>query len=143
MKARESREFNESRDSIESRGLKESRGLRESRGLKESRGPKESRGTRELTSHSDWFCQSNTFSCLVERDEGEDLNLLLHRQGLSKYIDIFLRHEVDLETFINLTEEELKELGIVTFGKYLLRCANLKCYKNVFKKMFNTLLFTL
>ena len=38
-------------------------------------------------------------------------------QGLSKYSDIFLRHEIDLKMFSYLTEDELKEIGINAFGK--------------------------
>ena len=38
-------------------------------------------------------------------------------KGLSKFTDVFRRHEIDLPTFKELTEEELKEIGINTFGK--------------------------
>ena len=76
--------------------------------------------TREISSNSDWFCQSNTFESLVEVSEpADDLTILLLRHGHSKYIDTFQRHEIDLETFINLTDEELKEIGITTFGKII------------------------
>ncbi len=47
----------------------------------------------------------------------EDLPQLLSSQGLAKYTDIFLRHEIDLPTFSTLTDDELKEIGISTFGK--------------------------
>ena len=33
-----------------------------------------------------------------------------------RYADIFVRHEIDLPTFATLTDEELKEIGIPTFG---------------------------
>ena len=33
-----------------------------------------------------------------------------------RYADIFVRHEIDLPTFATLTDEELKEIGISTFG---------------------------
>jgi protein bicaudal C len=36
--------------------------------------------------------------------------------GLSKYTDIFHQQEVDLQTFLTLTDGDLKELGITTFG---------------------------
>ena len=39
------------------------------------------------------------------------LSCLLANQGLTKYTDVFLRHEIDLPT-----NEELKEIGIPTFG---------------------------
>ena len=37
-------------------------------------------------------------------------------QGLAQYSDIFLRHEIDLATFATLTDLDLKEIGIQTFG---------------------------
>ena len=37
-------------------------------------------------------------------------------QGLGKYVDVFLRNEIDLRTFASLTDEDLKEIGIPTFG---------------------------
>ena len=46
----------------------------------------------------------------------DDLASLLTSQGLGKYTDVFLHHEVDLQTFAILTDEELKEIGIPTFG---------------------------
>ena len=47
-------------------------------------------------------------------------------QGLAKYTDLFLRHEIDMQTFATLTETDLKEIGIQTFGarKKLLLLAN-------------------
>jgi hypothetical protein len=36
--------------------------------------------------------------------------------GLSKYTDVFVQQEVDLQTFLSLTDGDLKELGITTFG---------------------------
>ena len=43
---------------------------------------------------------------------------------------MFLRHEVDLATFATLTEQDLKEIGIQTFGarKKLLLLANSKLF---------------
>ena len=46
----------------------------------------------------------------------DELASLLASQNLGKYTDVFLRHEVDLQTFATLTDEELKEIGIPTFG---------------------------
>jgi len=59
----------------------------------------------------------------------EDLPQLLSSQGLAKYTDIFLRHEIDLPTFSTLTDDELKEIGISTFGarKKLLMLASKIC----------------
>ena len=33
---------------------------------------------------------------------------MLANQGLGKYTDVFLRHEIDLPTFATLNDEELK-----------------------------------
>ena len=51
-------------------------------------------------------------------------------QGLAKYTDLFLRHEIDIQTFSTLTEQDLKEIGITTFGarKKLLYISNGKLY---------------
>ena len=55
----------------------------------------------------------------------------LYFQGLAKYTDLFVRHEVDLQTFATLTEQDLREIGIQTFGarKKLLLLANSKYYR--------------
>ena len=37
-------------------------------------------------------------------------------KGLAKYTDLFLRHEIDIQTFSSLSEQDLKEIGITTFG---------------------------
>lgn len=79
---------------------------------------------KEIASNSDWFTRSNAFdSFLAPPAPGEaiapgldELASLLTTQGLGKYTDVFLRHEVDLQTFATLTDEELKEIGIPTFG---------------------------
>ena len=49
-------------------------------------------------------------------------------KGLAKYTDLFLRHEIDIQTFSSLTEQDLKEIGITTFGarKKLLLLSNSK-----------------
>ena len=46
----------------------------------------------------------------------DELSTMLSNQGLGKYADVFLRHEIDLPTFAMLTDEELKEIGIQIFG---------------------------
>jgi len=76
---------------------------------------------KEVASNSDWFGQSvsGLDSMLGGREvEGaaDGLTQLLANQGLSKYTDTFVRHEIDLPTFVTLTDEELKEIGIPTFG---------------------------
>ncbi|KAJ8013679.1 hypothetical protein DPEC_G00032300 [Dallia pectoralis] len=45
-----------------------------------------------------------------------DLPELFSAMGLGKYIDIFQQQEIDLQTFLTLTDQDLKELGITTFG---------------------------
>lgn len=59
----------------------------------------------------------------------EDLEHLLQTAGLSKYAEVFQRHEIDLQTFATLTEDELKEIGINTFGprkKLLMLCEKVR-----------------
>ena len=77
------------------------------------------RQAREIASNSDWFGQSTAFDSM-RMEAREDLPHLLTSQGLAKYADIFLRHEIDLPTFATLTDDELKEIGIPTFGRCLL-----------------------
>jgi hypothetical protein len=36
--------------------------------------------------------------------------------GVEQYIEAFEKEEVDLMTFVSLTDEDLKELGVTTFG---------------------------
>jgi protein bicaudal C len=52
----------------------------------------------------------------VPEEKLDDLGNVLLNNGLSKFTDVFRRHEIDLTTFKELTEEELKEIGINTFG---------------------------
>nr|XP_055033276.1 bicaudal C homolog 2 isoform X1 [Misgurnus anguillicaudatus] len=46
----------------------------------------------------------------------DDLVELLGQLGLGKYIDIFQEQEIDFQTFLTLTDEDLKEVGVSTFG---------------------------
>ena len=46
----------------------------------------------------------------------DDLPTVLAKNGLAKYTDLFVRHEVDLQTFTTLTDHDLREVGIQTFG---------------------------
>ncbi|CAG06251.1 unnamed protein product, partial [Tetraodon nigroviridis] len=53
---------------------------------------------------------------------------LLSQLGLMKYIDIFEQQEIDYQTFLTLSDEDLKEVGVFTFGarrKMLLAIAEL------------------
>ncbi|XP_022092775.1 protein bicaudal C homolog 1-A-like isoform X2 [Acanthaster planci] len=45
-----------------------------------------------------------------------DLADLFINLGLGKYADVFQQQEIDLSTFLTLTDNDLKELGITTFG---------------------------
>ncbi|XP_052429558.1 bicaudal C homolog 2 [Carassius gibelio] len=46
----------------------------------------------------------------------DDLIELLTQLGLEKYIDIFQQQEIDYQTFLTLSDEDLKEVGVNTFG---------------------------
>uniref|UniRef100_H3APA1 BicC family RNA binding protein 1 n=2 Tax=Latimeria chalumnae TaxID=7897 RepID=H3APA1_LATCH len=48
--------------------------------------------------------------------KGSDLPELFSTLGLGKYTDVFQQQEIDLQTFLTLTDQDLKELGITTFG---------------------------
>nr|XP_054773737.1 protein bicaudal C homolog 1-like isoform X1 [Lytechinus pictus] len=45
-----------------------------------------------------------------------DLGDIFMNLGLGKYTDVFQQQEIDLSTFLTLTDRDLKELGITTFG---------------------------
>lgn len=45
-----------------------------------------------------------------------DLSTLLARLGLEKYEDCFTNEEIDLETFLTMSEDDLREIGISTLG---------------------------
>jgi len=48
--------------------------------------------------------------------EGMDLPTLLSKHGLSQYLTLLQAQEVDYNTFLTLTEDDLKEIGITSFG---------------------------
>ncbi|XP_029465629.1 protein bicaudal C homolog 1 [Rhinatrema bivittatum] len=48
--------------------------------------------------------------------KGSDLPELFSKLGLGKYTDVFQQQEIDLQTFLTLTDQDLKELGVTTFG---------------------------
>lgn len=41
---------------------------------------------------------------------------LFNRLGLEKYAEIFREQEIDIETFLTMTDQDLRELGVTTFG---------------------------
>lgn len=70
--------------------------------------------------------------------KGTDLPELFSKLGLGKYTDIFQQQEIDLQTFVTLTDQDLKELGITTFGarrKMLLAISELNKSR---RKLFDT-----
>ncbi|CAL8264119.1 unnamed protein product [Lota lota] len=46
----------------------------------------------------------------------DDLPELLCQLGLGKYVDVFHQQEIDYQTFLTLSDEDLKEVGVSTFG---------------------------
>uniref|UniRef100_A0A8C6U4Y9 Bicaudal C homolog 2 n=1 Tax=Neogobius melanostomus TaxID=47308 RepID=A0A8C6U4Y9_9GOBI len=46
----------------------------------------------------------------------DDLPELLSQLGLLKYIDVFEEQEIDYQTFLTLSDDDLKEVGVSTFG---------------------------
>uniref|UniRef100_A0AAY5JZZ7 SAM domain-containing protein n=1 Tax=Esox lucius TaxID=8010 RepID=A0AAY5JZZ7_ESOLU len=46
----------------------------------------------------------------------DNLDELLSQLGLGKYIDVFQQQEIDFQTFLTLSDEDLKEVGLSTFG---------------------------
>ena len=58
----------------------------------------------------------NPDSWITLSNRRERLTKFSTPKGLAKYTDLFLRHEIDLETFAQLNEPDLKEIGVQTFG---------------------------
>ncbi|XP_071952231.1 protein bicaudal C homolog 1-like isoform X2 [Antedon mediterranea] len=72
-----------------------------------------------------WPSSANSSMQLANPEMAE----LFSKLGLAKYIDIFHQQEIDLATFMTLTDGDLKELGISTFGarrKMLLAISEIK-----------------
>uniref|UniRef100_A0A3Q2Y2R9 Bicaudal C homolog 2 n=1 Tax=Hippocampus comes TaxID=109280 RepID=A0A3Q2Y2R9_HIPCM len=46
----------------------------------------------------------------------DDLPELLSQLGLMKYIDVLEQQEIDYQTFLTLSDDDLKEVGVSTFG---------------------------
>ncbi|ESP03858.1 hypothetical protein LOTGIDRAFT_156458 [Lottia gigantea] len=63
-----------------------------------------------------------------------DLAELFTTMGLGKYTDLFSQQEIDISTFTTLTDQDLRELGISTFGarrKMLLAIADMNKRKTL------------
>ncbi|XP_073343643.1 bicaudal C homolog 2 [Pagrus major] len=76
-----------------------------------------------LSSSSSYFegvCSSRRASTCSQRSPSpqmmDDLPELLSTLGLIKYIDVFEQQEIDYQTFLSLSDEDLKEVGVSTFG---------------------------
>ncbi|XP_029297544.1 bicaudal C homolog 2 [Cottoperca gobio] len=79
--------------------------------------------SENLPSSSNYFegvCSSRRSSTCSQRSPSpqmiDDLPELLSQLGLIKYIDVFEQQEIDYQTFLTLSDEDLKEVGISTFG---------------------------
>ncbi|XP_041845285.1 bicaudal C homolog 2 [Melanotaenia boesemani] len=68
----------------------------------------------------DGMCSSRRASTCSQRSPSpmltDDLSELLSQLGLIKYIDVFEQQEIDYQTFLTLSDEDLKEVGVSTFG---------------------------
>uniref|UniRef100_A0A665T139 Bicaudal C homolog 2 n=1 Tax=Echeneis naucrates TaxID=173247 RepID=A0A665T139_ECHNA len=71
-------------------------------------------------SYSEGVCSSRRASTCSQRSPSpqisDDLPELLSQLGLIKYIDVFEEQEIDYQTFLTLSDEDLKEVGVCTFG---------------------------
>ncbi|XP_059202515.1 bicaudal C homolog 2 [Centropristis striata] len=74
----------------------------------------------ESSSYFEGVCSSRRASTCSQRSPSpqmiDDLPELLSQLGLLKYIDVFEQQEIDYQTFLTLSDEDLKEVGISTFG---------------------------
>jgi len=52
------------------------------------------------------------FLSLLESGVEQELVDFLTKLDLEKYIDVFSEQEIDFQSFLNLSEEDLKRLGI-------------------------------
>ncbi|XP_077464718.1 bicaudal C homolog 2 [Stigmatopora argus] len=68
----------------------------------------------------DGACSSRRASACSRRSPSppmtDDLPRLLGQLGLLKYIDVLEQQEIDYHTFLTLSDEDLKEVGVSTFG---------------------------
>ncbi|KAM6952368.1 bicaudal C homolog 2 [Lycodopsis pacificus] len=82
--------------------------------------PSESFPGSSSSSYFEGVCSSRRASTCSQRSSSpqmiDDLPELLSQLGLIKYIDVFEQQEIDYQTFLTLSDEDLKEVGISTFG---------------------------
>nr|XP_046263164.1 bicaudal C homolog 2 [Scatophagus argus] len=71
-------------------------------------------------SYFDGVCSLRRASTCSQRSPSpqmiDELPELLNQLGLIKYIDVFEQQEIDYQTFLTLSDEDLKEVGVSTFG---------------------------
>ncbi|XP_030001137.1 bicaudal C homolog 2 [Sphaeramia orbicularis] len=71
-------------------------------------------------SYFEGLCSSRRASTCSQRSPSpqttDDLPDLLSQLGLVKYIDVFEEQEIDYQTFLTLSDDDLKEVGVSTFG---------------------------
>ncbi|KAK1333676.1 hypothetical protein QTO34_006062 [Cnephaeus nilssonii] len=83
--------------------------------------------TNQVSTAEHYLSSSNYMDCISSLTgsngcnlnssfKGSDLPELFSKLGLGKYTDVFQQQEIDLQTFLTLTDQDLKELGITTFG---------------------------
>ncbi|XP_016125410.1 protein bicaudal C homolog 1-A-like [Sinocyclocheilus grahami] len=91
------------------------------------------------SNYMDSISMSGSNGCSLSSSfKGTDLPELFSKLGLGKYTDIFQQQEIDLQTFVTLTDPDLRELGITTFGarrKMLLAISELNKSR---RKLFET-----
>ncbi|XP_047440766.1 bicaudal C homolog 2 [Mugil cephalus] len=85
-----------------------------------SRNDKPSETFVSSSSYYESVCSSRRASTCSQRSPSpnmmDDLPELLSQLGLLKYIDVFEEQEIDYQTFLTLSDEDLKEVGVSTFG---------------------------
>ncbi|XP_056239154.1 bicaudal C homolog 2 isoform X2 [Seriola aureovittata] len=76
--------------------------------------------SESFSSYFEGVCSSRRASTCSQRSPSpqmtDDLPELLSQLGLIKYIDVFEQQEIDYQTFLTLSDEDLKEVGVSTFG---------------------------
>ncbi|XP_033989982.1 LOW QUALITY PROTEIN: bicaudal C homolog 2 [Trematomus bernacchii] len=88
--------------------------------MNRSRNDKPSESFPSSSSYFEGVCSSRRASTCSQRSPSpqmiDDLPELLSQLGLIKYLDVFEQQEIDYLTFLTLSDEDLKEVGISTFG---------------------------
>ena len=57
-------------------------------------------------------------------EDGDELAAFLMELGLAKYIPVFSEQEVNLQVFLSLTDNDLKEIGIKLVAASSFHCAS-------------------